>query len=212
MPPPLMTLSRSTNWPICPPWRRRRRPSSCSRITTGRLGLAGPALPRVDGSGSWLATEARRIKSAPVADPEVGAGGNVTTVRHESEHVFCNVDAVATTHQGEPRVAAAGQRRDKLAAAASALHQSWPAGRRRAPHACACASGGRRFDPARHPQGATTSARADIRLTRTSLFQTPRLRPLHCTPSPAPPARIRPGPSAARRVAQLEAARPAGRQ
>ena len=43
----------------------------------------------------WLATETRSASNPlRVAILEVGAGGNVTTVRHESEHVFRNVDAV----------------------------------------------------------------------------------------------------------------------
>lgn len=46
----------------------------------------------------WLATETRSASNPlRVVILEVGAGGNVTTVRHESEHVFRNVDAVATT-------------------------------------------------------------------------------------------------------------------
>ena len=102
MPPPLNDRSETfdKNWPVCPRCGGRARPAILMFEDNDWVDSAVQDRRYREWTAAvrWLATETRSASNPlRVVILEVGAGGNVTTVRHESEHVFRNVDAVATT-------------------------------------------------------------------------------------------------------------------
>ena len=102
MPPPLHDRSETfdKNWPVCPRCGGRARPAILMFEDNDWVdsALQDRRYREWTAAVRWLATETRSASNPlRVVILEVGAGGNVTTVRHESEHVFRNVDAVATT-------------------------------------------------------------------------------------------------------------------
>lgn len=102
MPPPLHDRAPhfEKNWPTCPRCGGRARPAILMFEDADWVDSAMQDRRYREWTQAvrWLATETKGPEDPlKVVVLEVGAGGNVTTVRHESESVFRNADAISTT-------------------------------------------------------------------------------------------------------------------